>query len=164
MRLLRINRPAEQPRPKAAGAGQSYLTAWGLEPVQWRPLGGRITDDERATLVWVVRGDELPDDVALRARRAYDAIAERGTRLVAETTTRGIEIDLPVTAVAGHLRHLAGYGILPDAILVTRHVPSAHVRDLRAELKGLSQEVQLSVAAELDDSWIAELRRTSGLS
>jgi exoribonuclease R len=164
MRLPRINRPTAQPRSEVAQAGQPYLTAWGLEPVQWRPLGGRITDDERATLVWLVHGDELPDDVALRARRAYDAIAERGTRLVAEATQRGIEIDLPITAVAGHMRHLGGYGILPDAVLVTRRVPSAHVRALRAELKRLRPEVPLSVAEELDDGWIAELRRTSGLS
>lgn len=164
MRLPRINRPSEQPRPEIAPGGQPYLTAWGLEPMQWRPLGGRIADDERATLVWVVHGDELPDDVALRARRAYDAIAERGTPLVAETTPRGIEIDLPVSTVAAHLRHLGGYGILPDAVLVTPRVSIAHVRALRAELKRLRPEVPLSVAEELDDGWIAELRRASGLS
>ena len=145
-------------------ADQPYRTAWGLDPVQWRPLGGRISEDERATLLWVIHGDELPDDVALRARRAYDAIAERGTPLVAEATQRGIEIDLPVEAVAAHLRRLGGYAILPDAVLVTRRVPSAQVRSLRAELKRLRPEVPLSVSEEPDDGWIAELRRTSGLS
>lgn len=150
--------------PTPAHRDQPYRTAWGLDPVQWRPSGGRITDDERATLLWVVHGDELPDDVALRARRAYDAIAERGTPLVAEATRRGIEIDLPVEAVPGHLRRLGGYAILPDAVLVTRRVPSAQVRSLRTELKRLRPEVPLSVTEEPDDGWIAELRRTSGLS
>lgn len=154
-------------RRDAAGPAdveQAYRTAWGLDPVQWRPLGGRITDSERVTLLWVIHGDELPDDVALRARRAYDAIAERGTPLVAEATQRGIEIDLPVEAVPAHLRRLGGYAILPDAVLVTRRVPSAQVRALRAELKRLRPEVPLSVSEELDGGWIAELRRTSGLS
>lgn len=150
--------------PPAPADDQGYRTAWGLEPAQWRPLGGRITDEQRATLLWVVHGDELPDDVALRARRAYDAIAERGTPLVAETTARGIEINLPVEAVPAHLRRLAGYAILPDAVLVTSRVPTASLRTLRTELKRLRPEVPLSVADESDDGWIAELRRSSGLA
>jgi hypothetical protein len=161
MPLPRFGRREANP---PAHTEQPYRTAWGLEPVQWRPLGGRINDEERATLLWVIRGDELPDDVALRARRAYDAIAERGTPLVAEATQRGIEIDLPVEAVPAHLRRLGGYAILPDAVLVTRRVPSAQVRSLRTELKRLRPEVPLSVSEEPDDGWIAELRRTSGLS
>jgi hypothetical protein len=161
MPLPRFGRSPDERSPRTE---QPYRTAWGLEPVQWRPLGGRITDDERATLVWIGDGEELPDEVALRARRAYAAIAERGTRLVAQATQRGIEIDLPVDAVAAHLRHLGGYAILPDAVFVTRRVPTAHVRTLRAELKRLRPEVPLSVADEIDDGWIAELRRTSGLS
>ncbi len=161
MPLPRFGRREANPPPHVE---QPYRTAWGLDPVQWRPLGGRISDEERATLLWVIRGDELPDDVALRARRAYDAIAERGTPLVAEATQRGIEIDLPVEAVPAHLRRLGGYAILPDAVLVTRRVPSAQVRSLRTELKRLRPEVPLSVSEEPDDGWIAELRRTSGLS
>jgi hypothetical protein len=161
MPLPRFGRREANP---PAHTEQPYRPAWGLEPVQWRPLGGRINDEERATLLWVIRGDELPDDVALRARRAYDAIAERGTPLVAEATQRGIEIDLPVEAVPAHLRRLGGYAILPDAVLVTRRVPSAQVRSLRTELKRLRPEVPLSVSEEPDDGWIAELRRTSGLS
>ncbi len=164
MPLRRFSRTVPPSPIDPAEGDPRYLTAWGLEPVQWRPSGGRIADDERATLLWAVHGDDLPDDVALRARRAYDAIAERGTRLVAEATRRGIEIDLPIDAVAEHMRHLATYAILPDAVLVTPHVPSGAVRALRGELKRLRPEVALSVGDEADDGWIAELRRSSGLT
>jgi hypothetical protein len=149
--------------PAPASSRPPYRVAWGLEPSQWRPLGGRIGEDRRATLLWVV-ADAVPDDVALRARRAYDAIAERGTPLVAQATPRGIEIDLPVDAVAPQLRRLAGYGILPDAVLVTARVGVGELRTLRTELKRLRPEVPVSVVDEADDAWIADLRRTSGLA
>jgi hypothetical protein len=43
-------------------------------------------------------------------------------------------------------------------------VPKAQVRTLRTEQNRLRPEDPFSLSEEQDDGWIAELRRTSGLS
>jgi hypothetical protein len=129
---------AGQPRDGRILGGTDYdydhplVSAWGLQPAQWQPVGGRVPYSQRAVLLWRTDGESEP---ALRARRAYDTIFPTGTPCSADSTPRGIEIVVPLAVAGRTLRRLAGPGNLPDAVIVD---PAAHVALLRA----LRQEVR----------------------
>jgi hypothetical protein len=102
-------------------------------------------------------------DAALRARRAYDALAGRGTPLRADATPRGIEVVLPLRAVVTHLALLAEWGILPDTVLVSDGGQLDEIDALQREVTRLRAPVVVAAGEALEDGWIAELRRAAWL-
>lgn len=133
-----------------------YLSAWGLQPAQWRPIGSMALVQQRAALLWRLQGD-AGSDVALRARRAYDRLGELGVTLAANATGHGIEVTLPLARVALALRILADRSILPDAVLAF-DPPADRLRALRREIAGHRRAVELIIGAEGAPDPITELQ------
>lgn len=130
-----------------------FLSAWGLQPAQWRPVGSMAIIRQRASLLWRAHGDVA--DLALRVRRAYDRLGELGFTVSADSTPRGIEITLPLGRVALALRLLADRSILPDAVLIGS-APGDQLRILRREIASFRRTVELIIGDELEvDSFVA---------
>lgn len=141
----------------AADDTQQYIAAWGLDPSQWRPIGALSTVAERATLVWRMDGANPADDVALRARRAYDRLGELGVTLAAEATERGIEVTLPLARVVLVLHTLAEWTILPDVVSVSG-IPADELRRLRREVASWRGRIELEIGTQSETDPVAELR------
>jgi hypothetical protein len=154
-RLRRRGRDEEPLGGFDAGYEHLFLSAWGLQPAQWRPVGSMAVVRQRAALLWRTHGDVA--DLALRVRRAYDRLGELGVTVAADSTPRGIEIALPLGRVALALRILADRSILPDAVLVA-DPPAEQLRRLRRELAGYRRAVDLVVGDELETDPLAALR------
>lgn len=133
-----------------------FLSAWGLQPAQWRPVGSMALVRQRAALVWRLDAADA-SDVALRARRAYDRLGELGVTVAADTTPRGIEVTLPLGRVALALRILAERSILPDAVLVT-DPPADKLRALRREIAAYRRSVDLVIGEAVDSDPLRALR------
>lgn len=133
-----------------------FLSAWGLQPAQWRPVGSMALVRQRAALVWRLDAVDA-SDVALRARRAYDRLGELGVTVAADTTARGIEVTLPLGRVALALRILAERSILPDAVLVT-DPPADKLRTLRREIAAYRRSVDLVIGEAVDSDPLSALR------
>ena len=140
-----------------------FLSAWGLEPAQWRPVGSMRVIRQRAAFLWRLDGAASVQDVSLRARRAYDRLAELGTTVSADSTPRGIEIVLPLARVILALRILGDLLVTPDAVLV-ESPPPAQLRELRRMLAGLRPEVELIIGDTSGSDPIAALRAVVRLS
>jgi hypothetical protein len=154
------------PRKRSRESGPppvDHLVAWGLQPSQWRTSGVLVPPPQRAVLVWRLADHPSVADAALRARRAYDALAERGTPLRADSTPRGIEVVLPLRAVVTHLALLAEWGILPDTVLVSDGGQLDEIDALQREVTRLRAPVVVAAGEALEDGWIAELRRAAWL-
>ena len=123
-----------------------YLTAWGLRPAQWRPVGSMALVHERAILLWRLE-EATASDVALRARRAYDRMGELGITVAADATRNGIEVTLPLARVGLSLRILGDFSILPDAVLLT-DAPADQLRVLRREVSAYRGRVDLVIGHE----------------
>lgn len=136
---------------------QQYRTAWGLDPAQWRPVGRLATVRERALFAWRIDGAEARDDVALRARRAYDRLGELGVTVAADATPKRIEVTLPLARVDMALRALGEWAILPDAVAVT-DLPAERLRELRREIAAWRGRVALEVGGYHESDPVAELR------
>lgn len=131
------------------------LSAWGLQPAQWRPVGSMAIIRQRASLLWRAHGDVA--DLALRVRRAYDRLGELGVTVSADSTPRGIEIIVPLGRVALALRILADRSILPDAVLIGS-APGDQLRVLRREIASFRRSVELIIGDELEVDPLAALR------
>lgn len=140
-----------------ADDSKQYLAAWGLDPSQWRPVGTLGTAAERATLVWRIGGPNPADDVALRARRAYDRLGELGVTLAAEATERGIEVALPLARVELVLRTLGEWTILPDVVSVSG-IPADELRRLRRNIAGWRGRIELEIGTAAEIDLVADLR------
>ena len=123
-----------------------YLSAWGLQPAQWRPVGSMSLVRQRAILLWRLDATGA-SDTALRARRAYDRLGELGVTVCADATREGIEVTVPLTRVALALRILADRSILPDAVLLA-DAPSEQLRRLRREIAAHRGRVDLVIGHE----------------
>jgi hypothetical protein len=132
-----------------------FLSAWGLQPDQWRPIGSMALVRQRAALLWRT-GAEVAD-LALRVRRAYDRLGELGVTVSADSTHRGLEIVLPLGRVALALRILADRSILPDAVLVSS-APAEQLRTLRREIAAHRRGIDLVIGDELDIDPLAAIR------
>ena len=132
-----------------------FLSAWGLQPAQWRPVGSMAIVRQRASLLWRTQGDLA--DLALRVRRAYDRLGELGMTISADSTPRGIEITLPLGRVALALRILADRSILPDAVLIGA-APGDRLRILRREIASFRRSVELVIGDELEVDPLAVIR------
>jgi len=132
-----------------------FLSAWGLSPAQWRPIGSMAVVRQRASLLWRVEGEVT--DLALRVRRAYDRLGELGVTVSADSTPRGIEITLPLGRVALALRILADRSILPDAVLISS-APGDQLRILRREISAFRRSVELVIGDELDVDPLTAIR------
>jgi hypothetical protein len=166
---LRRRAPDEAAAPAGAGdrdrhedLGQ-HLVAWGLQPSQWRTTGTRVRPPQQAVLLWRQRDEPAMSEGSLRARRAYDALVERGAPVRADATQRGIEVVLPLAAVATHLRLLSEWSILPDAILVAASAAATEVEAVFAEKKRIPTPIEVEVGEPLEDGWITELRQAARL-
>ena len=124
-----------------------FLSAWGLQPAQWRPVGSMGMVRDRACLRWSLDREGSVHDVSLRARRAYDRLAELGTTVSADLTPRGIEITLPLGRVELALRILADLHVTPDAVVVG-DPPAAQLRELRRVVAALRRDVELVIGEE----------------
>lgn len=158
----RHDRPDPAPGGRAAGQ-DDHLVAWGLQPSQWRTSGPRVPPAQQAVLMWRRCEEPALSKAALRARRAYDALAERGTAVRADSTERGIEVVLPLQAVIEHLPLLAEWSILPDAVLVSDSAPLAWLDKLQGEVTRVARQVDVELGEPLDDGWMKELRQAAGL-
>jgi hypothetical protein len=135
-----------------------YLSAWGLQPAQWRPVGSMALVRTRAILLWrPVDDDAVASDIALRARRAYDRLGELGVTVAADSTREGIEVTVPLSRTALALRILADRSILPDAVLVA-DAPADQLRVLRRDVGAYRGRVELVIGHESAPDAIAELR------
>ncbi len=152
----------ERPSLPTAAEGE-HLVAWGLQPAQWRTSGKRVRAAQQAVLLWRLRPEPALSEASLRARRAYDALAERGTAVRADATQRGIEVVLPLTAVAQHIKLLADWSILPDVILVAASAPTHQVEALFEAMKKVPSPVEVEIGEPLEDGWITELRQAARL-
>lgn len=132
-----------------------FLSAWGLQPAQWRPVGSMALVRQRAALLW--RTGSGVEDLALRVRRAYDRLGELGVTVSADSTPRGVEITLPLGRVSVALRILADRSILPDAVLLA-DPPADQLRILRREVGGFRRSVELIIGDDADHDPIAALR------
>ncbi len=138
-------------------AEQLSMTAWGLDPAQWRQVGSFTAVRHKAVLLWC-RGDGAPPgEVALRARRAYDRMWELGITLAADETERGIEVTVPLSRMGLVLRSLGEWAILPDAVLVT-NVPADELRRLQRELAASGDRVSLEIGTHEEADPVAQLR------
>ena len=133
------------------------LSAWGLQPQQWRPVGSMAIVGARAVLLWRIDGASPADDVALQARRAYDRLGELGTTVAADSTVRGIEITVPLSRVELALRILIQLGVCPDAVLVD-DPPAAKLRELRRMIGALRRDVELVIGETGGRDPVADLR------
>lgn len=133
-----------------------YLSAWGLRPEQWRPVGSMALVRHRALFRWWLDVEE-PADVALRARRAYDRLGELGMTIAADATREGIDVTLPLARVTVALRILADRSILPDAVLLT-DAPSDQLRRLRRDVAAYRGRLQLVIGHEEPMDPIARLQ------
>ena len=139
-----------------AGDTHPFLSAWGLHPAQWRPVGSLFRIRQRASLLW--RSDSADEsDLMLRVRRAYDRLGELGITVAADTTPRGIEIAVPLGRVSVALRILAERSILPDAVVVG-DAEAEQLRRLRRELAAYRPSVELITGAEGIPDPLDELR------
>lgn len=141
---------------------QQYRVAWGLEPAQWRPVGRLAGVRERAVFAWRLDGAAPADDVALRARRAYDRLGELGVSVAADATPERIEVTLPLARVEMALRTLAEWAILPDAVAVN-DVPADQLRALRRDVAGWRGRVALEIGDYHESDPVAELRARAHL-
>ena len=160
-------RPGRRPVAPTTGADatndQLSLAAWGLEAAQWRPVGSLAGVRERAILIWRLDGPTPPEDVALRARRAYDRCGELGVTLAADQTPRGIEVTMPLGRLAVALRTLGEWAILPDVVCVT-DAPADELRRLRREIATWRGRVALEIGTHEEVDPLAELRAKARLS
>lgn len=139
-----------------AGDTHPFLSAWGLQPAQWHPVGSLVRVRQRASLLW--RDDSADEpDLLLRVRRAYDRLGELGVTVAADTTPRGVEIAVPLGRVSVALRILAERSILPDAVVVGDPEPE-QLRRLRRELAACRPSVELITGAEGVPDPLDELR------
>ena len=139
-----------------AGDTHPFLSVWGLQPAQWRRVGSLFRVRQQASLVWRTESHGA-SDLLLRVRRAYDRLGELGVTVAADTTTRGIEISVPLGRVSVALRILAERSILPDAVVVGD--PEAEqLRRLRRELAAYRPSVELITGAEGVPDPLDELR------
>lgn len=132
-----------------------FLSAWGLQPAQWRPIGSMAVVRQRSTLLW--RTHREVADLALRVRRAYDRLGELGMTVAADSTPRGLEITLPLGRVGLALRILAERSILPDAVLVAS-APADQLRVLRREIGAYRRGIELVIGDELGHDPLAAIR------
>lgn len=139
-----------------------YRVAWGLEPAQWRPVGRLGAVRERAVFAWRLDAAAPRDDVALRARRAYDRLGELGVAVAADATPERIEVTLPLARVEMALRALAEWAILPDAVAVG-DAPADQLRTLRRDIAGWRGRVALEIGGYHESDPVAELRARAGL-
>jgi hypothetical protein len=155
---------AERTAAQARAAGQDdHLVAWGLQPSQWRTSGPRVPAAQQAVLLWRRCDEPALSAAALRARRAYDALAERGTAVRADSTERGIEVVLPLRAIIEHVPLLAEWSILPDALLVSDAAPLAWLDRLQSVVTRVARQVEVEIGEPLEDGWMKELRQAAGL-
>jgi transposase InsO family protein len=155
-----MSRRRKTDAPEALGGMDSdyehlFLSAWGLQPAQWRPVGSMAIVRQRAALLWRAHGDVA--DLALRVRRAYDRLGELGMTVSADSTPRGIEITLPLGRVALALRILADRSILPDAVLVGS-APGDQLRVLRRAINAHRRNVELVIGDDLEVDPLAAIR------
>ncbi len=135
-----------------------YLSAWGLQPAQWRPVGSMSLVRSRAILLWRLADDErTASDIALRSRRAYDRLGELGVTVAADSTREGIEVTVPLSRTALALKILADRSILPDAVLVGE-APADQLRTLRRDIGAHRGRVELVIGHESAPDAITELR------
>ena len=135
-----------------------YLSAWGLQPAQWRPVGSMSLVRCRAILLWRLVDDEASaSDIALRARRAFDRLGELAVTVAADATREGIEVTVPMSRTALALRILADRSILPDAVLVG-DAPADQLRTLRRNIGAYRGRVELVIGHEGTPDAITELR------
>jgi len=132
-----------------------FLSSWGLQPAQWRPVGSMAVVRERAALLWRTHGEVA--DLALRVRRAYDRLGELGVTVSADSTARGVEITLPLDRVPLALRILADRSILPDAVLLD-DPPAERLRMLRREIGAYRRGIELIIGDGAAVDPIDELR------
>jgi len=152
----RRGRGAEPTGGVDADHEQHYQSAWGLQPAQWRPVGSMFRVRQRAALLW--RTDRADaSDLLLAVRRAYDRLGELGVTVAADSSTRGIEISVPLSRVTVALRILADRSLLPDAVLVS-DPPADQLRLLRRELGAYRRVVELITGNEGLPDPIDELR------
>lgn len=141
-----------------------FLSAWGLYPAQWRPVGSMAVVRQRAAFLWRHSAASSAHDVSLRACRAYDRLGELGTTVSADSTSRGIEVVLPLGRVALALRILGDLRVMPDAVLVD-DPPPTQLRELRRMLGGLRPKIELVIGETGAPDPIAALQarvRSSG--
>jgi hypothetical protein len=146
---------AELPGGADSDDDRPFLTAWGLEPAQWRPVGRMALVRQRAALLW--RTGSGREDLALRVRRAYDRLGELGVTVAADSTPRGVQITLPLNRVSVALRILADRSILPDAVLLS-DPPADQLRTLRREVGAFRRTVELIIGDDADHDPVATLR------
>lgn len=156
-----MRRRGTRPAETLGGADSDYehlfLSAWGLHPDQWRPVGSMALIRQRATFLWRIDGPHPVEDVSLRARRAYDRLGELGTTVSAESTPDGIEVVLPLGRVPVALRTLAALSTLPDAVRV-EDAPPAQLRELRRCIAGFRPQPQLLIGTHERTDALAALR------
>lgn len=156
----RGRRPAP-PRAERADADTDtdprFLAAWGLEPAQWRPVGSMAAVRRRAVLIWHLDGANPAEDVALRARRAYDRLGELGVTVSADATPRGIEVMLPLGRLDMALKTLGEWAILPNVACVD-DVPADQLRQLRRDIAAWRGRVALEIGTHEESDPVAELR------
>ena len=153
--MLRRRRDVELQGGADADTDRLSLSAWGLQPAQWRPVGSMALVRERATLLW--RTQDAVEDLALRVRRAYDRLGELGVTVVADSTPRGVEITIPLNRVTVALRILADRSILPDAVLLP-DPPADQLRAVRRELATYRRTLELVIGDEADHDPINLIR------
>lgn len=141
----------------AADDSEQYLAAWGLDPNQWRPVGSLGTAGERVTLVWRLDGSNPADDVALRARRAYDRLGELGVTIAAAGSERGIEVTLPLNRVEPAMRALGEWTILPDVVVVG-DIRADELRRLRRSIAAWRGRIELEIGTGIETDPVADLR------
>ncbi|HET8587576.1 MAG TPA: hypothetical protein VFM74_06840 [Candidatus Limnocylindria bacterium] len=159
----RRERAERSPATGRAAGQDDHLVAWGLRPSQWRTSGPRVPAAQESVLLWRRREEPALAAAALRARRAYDALLERGTAVRADSTERGIEVVLPLQAVIEHLPLLAEWSILPDVVLVSDSAPLAWLDRLQGQVTGVAPQVEVEIGEPLEDGWMKELRQAAGL-
>jgi hypothetical protein len=156
-----MRRRGTRPAETLGGADSDYehlfLSAWGLHPDQWRPVGSMALIRQRAAFIWRIDGPHPVEDVSLRARRAYDRLGELGTTISAESTAGGIEVVLPLGRVAIAMKTLAALSILPDAVRV-EDAPPAQLRELRRCVAGFRPQPELLIGGHERTDALAVLR------
>ena len=115
------------------------------------------TVGERVTLVWRLDGSNPADDVALRARRAYDRLGELGVTIAADGTDRGIEVMLPLTRVELAMRAHGEWSILPDVVLVN-DIRADELRRLRRSIAAWRGRIELEIGTATESDPVADLR------
>lgn len=153
----RRGRDAEPAGGVAAETEHQFLTAWGLQPAQWRPIGAMGIVRDRACFRWSLDREGSVHDVSLRARRAYDRLGELGTTISAGLTERGIEVTLPLARVEVALRILADLHVMPDAVVLA-DPPAPQLREVRRAVAALRRDVELVVGEAVDTDPLTALR------